>query len=174
MNTPSAAKPGIVVPLRRRRKVQRRPSGRRRVALAVLLAVVVGIGVNFASRPRLSEDSMAPPPLENATALDSWPDSAGRFALRSRRLERLANDCAGAPTARREAVLDSFPSWPDDVLGLVACRRIRPGFSADQLRAAWGRPARIVPDLDGVRPIEQWDYGHRSVLVWDGRVKSWQ
>jgi hypothetical protein len=70
-------------------------------------------------------------------------------------------------------VLDSFPTWSDDVLGLVACRRIRPGFTAAQLRAAWGPPARLIPDMTGMRPVEQWDYGHRSVLIWDGRIKSW-
>ncbi len=169
-----AARAGVVFPLRKRRKVVRRPGGWRRIVLAVLLALGAGIGVNLATRPRLSDEGGTLPPLESGAALDSWSDSAGRAALRARRLERLAHDCASAPRSRREAVLDSFPSWPADVLGLVACRRIRPGFTADQLRAAWGPPGRIIPDQSGLRPVEQWEYGARTVLIWDGRIKSWQ
>ena len=169
-----SARGAIVLPLRKRRKVQRRPAGRRRFVMAVLLALGVGVGVNFATRPRLTGGHDALNPLESSAALEAWPDSAGRAALRSRRLDRLANDCPAAPPARRREVLDSFPSWPDDVLGLVACRRIQPGFTADQLRAAWGAPVRIIPDLSGMRPVEQWDYGRRSVLIWDGQIKTWQ
>jgi hypothetical protein len=169
-----AARRGVVFPLRKRRKVLRPPAGRRRIVLAVLLALGAGIGVNLATRARLTGGDDALPPVESSAALETWSDSAGRAALRSRRLDRLANDCPAAHPSRRQAVLDSFPSWPDDVLGLVACRRIRPGFTADQLRAAWGSPARIIPDLSGIRPLEQWDYGRRSVLIWDGRIKSWQ
>ncbi|MGH7631426.1 MAG: hypothetical protein ACREOF_18980 [Gemmatimonadales bacterium] len=169
-----AARAGVVLPPRKHRKVVRRPAGLRRVVLAVLLALAAGIAVNVATRPRLSADGGVPPPPESSAALDSWSDSAGRAALRTRRLERLAHDCATAPRSRREAVLDSFSSWPADVLGLVACRRIRPGFTADQLRAAWGPPARIVPDLNGLRPVEYWEYGARSVLIGDGRIRSWQ
>jgi hypothetical protein len=173
MNTPSVARAAIVLPLRKRRKMLRRPSGRRRIVIALLVALSAGIGINFATRPRLSGRADLPP-LEANPALEGWSDSAGRTALRSRRLDRIASGCATAPLQRREAVLDSFPDWADDVLGLVACRRVRPGFTADQLRAAWGPPARIIPDMTGIRPMEQWDYGHRSVLIWDGRIKSWQ
>ncbi|MGH7518300.1 MAG: hypothetical protein ACREOC_12660 [Gemmatimonadales bacterium] len=169
-----SARSGIVLPLRKRRKVQRRPAGRRRAVMAVLLALGVGVGVNLATRPRLTAGGDALNPHESSAALEAWPDSAGRAALRSRRLARLTNECPAVPPRRRQEVLDSFPSWPDDVLGLVACRRIRPGFTADQLRAAWGPPARIIPDLSGMRPMEQWDYGRRSVLLWDGQVKTWQ
>ena len=168
------ARAGVVLPLRRRRKVQRRPAGRRRVVTALLVSLVAGIGVHLATKPRLPAGPDGLPPAETGAALDAWSDSAGHHALRSRRLLRLANGCAGAPRWRREALLDSFPSWPDDVLGLVACRRIRPGFTAQQLRAAWGPPLRVVPDLAGMRPVEQWDYGTRSVLLWDGAIRSWQ
>ncbi len=168
-----AARGGVVLPLRKRRKVLRRPAGRRRIVLAVLLALAVGVAVNIATRPRLTGGDNALPPLEASAGLETWSDSAGQAALRSRRLDRLANVCPAAPPGRRQEVLDSFPSWPDDVLGLVACRRIRPGFTTDQLRAAWGPPARIIPDRSGIRPMEQWDYGRRSVLIWDGQIKSW-
>jgi hypothetical protein len=173
MTTRTAARAPVVVPLRKRRKVLRRPTGRRRIVLTLLTAIAIGVGVNLATRQRLSPDERLPP-LENTAALDSWSDSAGRAALRSRRLSRLADSCPSAPATRREAVLDSFPAWPDDVLGLVACHRIRPGFTAQQLEAAWGPPAQVIPDLNGLRPTEQWDYGHRSVLIWEGQVRSWQ
>ena len=163
---------GVVLPLRKRRKVLRRPAGRRRLIAALLVVIAVGIAINYATRPRLSDQSL--PPLETNAALESWSDSAGHAALRSRRLERITGGCATAPLRRREAVLDSFPEWPDDVLGLVACRRVRPGFTTAQLRAAWGPPARVIPDLTGLRPVEQWDYGNRSVLIWEGVIKSWQ
>ena len=164
---------GVVLPRRKRRKIARRPTSRRRVLLAILLAVGAGIGWNVVTRHHIGASEELPE-LENTAALESWSDSAGRAALRTRRLDRLASECASAPRARREAVLDSFPSWPDDVLGLVACRRIRAGFTADQLRAAWGPPASIIPDLSGMRPVEQWDYGTHSVLIWDGQIRSWQ
>jgi hypothetical protein len=172
MNTPSVARAAIVLPLRKRRKVVR-PASRRKLVLALLLALGAGIGINFATRPRLSGNASLPP-LENNAALEGWSDSAGRAALRERRLERIASGCATASRQRREAVLDSFPAWRDDVLRLVACRRIRPGFTSNQLRAAWGEPERIIPDLNSQRPMEQWDYGTRSVLIWDNVIKSWQ
>jgi hypothetical protein len=162
-----------MVPLRKRRRVLHRPVGRRRLIVAVLLALATGIVVNFATRPRLSEGT-GELPLESSAALEGWSDSAGQAALYRRRLTRLASECPTASAERRRAVLDSFARWNDDVLGMVACRRIKPGFTAEQLRAAWGAPATIIPDLNGMLPIEQWDYGHRSVLVSDGRVKSWQ
>ncbi len=174
MNTPSVARSAIVLPSRRRRKILHRPARRRRFIVMLVVALGAGIAVNLVTRPQLTPGEDPLPPLESAAALESWSDSAGREALRGRRLDRSAGVCGGATLERREAVLDSFPSWPDDVLGLVACRRIRPGFTAEQLRAAWGPPVRIIPDLTGVRPVEQWDYGRRSVLIWEGQVKSWQ
>ena len=159
MNTPSVARAAIVLPLRKRRKMLRRPAGRRRIIIA-LLARARRRGSGSTSPPVPGcPATQSLPPLETNAALEGWSDSAGRAALRSRRLDRIASGCATAPLQRREAVLDSFPDWPDDVLGLVACRRIRQGFTADQLRAAWGPPARIIPDLTGIRPMEQWDYG---------------
>jgi hypothetical protein len=168
-----AAVRSVVLPLRKRRKVQKRPSTRRRVVVALLAALAAGIGVHLATRPRLAPDDAAALSTQTRAALDTWSDSAGHAALRDRRLERLAGNC-DAPQRRREALLDSFPAWPDDVLGLVACRRIRQGFTPEQLRAAWGPPARVIPDLAGMRPVEQWDYGAHSVLIWDGAIRSWQ
>jgi hypothetical protein len=164
----------VVVPQRKRRKVLRRPAGWRRIVYAILLALGAGVAVNLATRPRLGGSQPGLPPLESNAVLEDWSDSAGQSALRSRRMNRLAGDCPSAPPERLSAVLDSFPNWSDDVLRLVACRRIRPGFTTDQLRAAWGAPVRIIPDLNGMLPIEEWDYGRRSVLVSDGLVKSWQ
>jgi hypothetical protein len=169
-----ATRADIVLPKRRRRKVQKRPTGRRRLVMALLLALAIGIGVNLATRPRLSPGNPELLAGETGAALESWSDSAGNAALRSRRLERLAATCPAAPPQRRSALLDSFPGWPDDVLGLVACRRIRSGFSVEQLRAAWGTPLRVIPDLAGMRPVEQWDYGSHSVLIWDGAIRSWE
>jgi hypothetical protein len=169
----ASVRAGVVLPQRKRRKVQKRPSPRRRVVVALLAALALGIGVHLATRPRLVTDGAAALPAETGPALDGWSDSAGHAALRDRRLDRLAGSC-NASRERREAVLDSFPAWPDDVLGLVACRRIRKGFTPEQLRAAWGAPARVVPDLASMRPVEQWDYGSHSVLIWDGAIRSWQ
>jgi hypothetical protein len=163
-----------VVPLRKRRKVPRRADGRRRIVTALLLAVGIGIVVHIGTRPRLLSKDESVSPGETRAGLESWSDSAGREELHSRRLDRLASGCASASLRRREAVLDSFPTWSDDVLALVACRRIRQGFTADQLRAAWGSPARVIPDLSGIRPIEEWDYGLHSVLIWDGAIRSWE
>jgi hypothetical protein len=163
----------VVLPQRKRRKVQKRPSTRRRVVLALVAAMALGIGVHLAARPRLEPDGAAPLLTGTGAALDPWSDSAGHAALRDRRLERLAGNC-NAPQRRREALLDSFPAWPDEVLGLVACRRIRQGFTAEQLRASWGPPARVIPDLTSMLPVEQWDYGSHSVLIWDGTIRSWE
>jgi hypothetical protein len=165
---------GVVLPKRKRRKVPKRPATWRVVTLALLAAVVLGVGVHLASRPPLPPEGDTPlEVVETGAALDNWTDSAGRAALRQRRLDRIAGVCQ-APLPRRAAVLDSFPSWPDDVLALVACRRIRPGFTPAQLRAAWGPPAQIIPDLTGMRPVEQWHYGQHSVLIWDGAIRSWK
>jgi hypothetical protein len=169
-----AARNAVVLPARKRRKTARHPSARLRIVVAALIALVAGVGINLATRPRLTGDTAVIPPLESGAALNDWSDSAGHEALRSRRLNRLASECPTATANRRRAVLDSFSHWNDEVLRLVACRRIRAGITAEQLQASWGRPARVIPDLNAMLPIEQWDYGHRFVVVADGRVKSWQ
>jgi hypothetical protein len=59
--------------------------------------------------------------------------------------------------------------WDDQVRALISCRQVRPGFNVDQLRAALGRPARVVRRDSGE---EEWIYNQMRVVVKDGRVTS--
>jgi hypothetical protein len=59
--------------------------------------------------------------------------------------------------------------WDDQVRALISCRQVRPGFSEEQLRAALGRPAKVVPRASGE---EEWIYDRQRVVVKDGRVTA--
>jgi hypothetical protein len=88
-------------------------------------------------------------------------------------------DHAPCDTTRLEprvrAVADSFPQWPDYLLGYVACRKLRRHMTKEQLRATLGKPVRVIPSTTVYRPIETWMYPNGfSVILWDGYVKNWQ
>jgi hypothetical protein len=77
--------------------------------------------------------------------------------------------CSVADSARLSRLGHGRQDWDDEVRALISCRQVRPGFSADQLRAALGRPAKVVRRDSGE---EEWIYNQQRVVVKDGRVIS--
>jgi hypothetical protein len=59
--------------------------------------------------------------------------------------------------------------WQRQARALISCRQVRPGFNVDQLRAALGRPTKVVKRDSGG---EEWIYDRLTVVVEDGRVTS--
>ena len=80
-----------------------------------------------------------------------------------------APSCSVADSARLSRLGGGRQDWDDQVRALISCRQVRPGFNVDQLRAALGRPARVVRRDSGE---EEWIYNHQRVVVKDGRVTS--
>src|SRR6266487_750569 len=77
--------------------------------------------------------------------------------------------CSVADSARLSRLGHGRQDWGDQVRALISCRQVRPGFNVDQLRAALGRPAKVVQRGSGE---EEWIYDQQRVVVKDGRVTA--
>jgi hypothetical protein len=77
--------------------------------------------------------------------------------------------CNVADSARLSRLGREHQNWDDQVRALISCRQVRPGFNVDQLRAALGRPAKVIRRDSGG---EEWIYNNMRVVVEDGRVTS--
>ncbi len=79
-----------------------------------------------------------------------------------------AAGCADSSAIGR--LIAGYPKWSNSDLGLIACGRVRSGFSGDQVRASLGKPPRV--ERDGPTR-ERWVYPDLTVLVEQGRVISY-
>jgi hypothetical protein len=77
--------------------------------------------------------------------------------------------CSVADSARLSRLGHGRQDWDDQVRALISCRQVRPGFNVDELRAALGRPAKVVQRESGE---EEWIYNQQRVVVKDGRVTA--
>ena len=75
--------------------------------------------------------------------------------------------CNVADSARLSRLGREHRDWNDQVRLLISCRQVRRGFNVDQLRAALGKPARVVHHDSGG---EEWIYNQTRVVVKDGQV----
>lgn len=116
----------------------------------------------------------APPQPGTMTASVEAPDDradADEVAARSERVRRQAvavagqRECADPNTVR--GVVERYRQWADGDLALIACGRVRSGFTGDQVIASLGNPQQRVRRLDGT---EEWRYGRRRVLIRQGQV----
>jgi hypothetical protein len=77
--------------------------------------------------------------------------------------------CNVADSARLSHLGREHQDWNDQVRALISCRQVRPGFNVDQVRAALGKPAKVIRRDSGG---EEWIYDKLTVVVKDGRVTS--
>lgn len=77
--------------------------------------------------------------------------------------------CNVADSARLSRLDRAHQDWDDQVRALVSCRQVRRGFNVDQVRAALGRPAKVVQRDSGE---EEWIYNQLRVVVKNGQVTS--
>lgn len=169
----------LVFPTRPKRRPTGRPRTGRWIVFTLLLAAGLAVAGYYLSLPNFGRPGTPIPPDDPARrdliAMAHTTDSTVLAQIRGRRFERIRRGCSTAAPARIRALLDSFPTWSDDMLATVACRRIRASMTDRQLRASWGPPSEIIPVMLGPGAIEHWRYGDSvSVLIWDGWVKSWQ
>jgi hypothetical protein len=104
-----------------------------------------------AGKPLLDQAFKALPP----------PEPPGRSA-------QMPN-CSVADSARLAHLGREHQDWDQQALALISCRQVRPGFNVDQLRAAMGRPAKVVQSDSGG---EEWIYNRLRVIVKDGQVTA--
>src|SRR5436190_1342781 len=78
-------------------------------------------------------------------------------------------NCNVADSARLSHLGREHQDWDEQVRALISCRQVRPGFNVDQLRAAMGRPAKVVQSDSGG---EEWIYHQLRVVVKDGQVTA--
>lgn len=77
--------------------------------------------------------------------------------------------CSVADSARLSRLSRAHRNWDEQVRALISCRQVRPGFSVEQLRAAIGKPAKVVQHESGG---EEWIYDQLRVVVKDGQVTA--
>ena len=80
-----------------------------------------------------------------------------------------SDSTACASPAAVSALALRFASWSRADVELVACRRIRTGFTPDQVIAALGRPQRRIDSGDGSGTVV-WVYRDRRVVIERGQV----
>ena len=111
-------------------------------------------------------DAVSAPALSTGLARDEDED----VAARSERIGRQARTTAGAGCAdpgTLEELVQRYRDWADGDLALIACGRIRSGFTSDQVVAAMGEPTARVALGGGT---EEWRYQGRRVTVTAGQV----
>jgi hypothetical protein len=101
------------------------------------------------------------PLLDRAFTALPPPEAPGRSAQ--------VPNCSVADSSRLSHLGREHQDWDQQVLALISCRQVRPGFNVDQLRAAMGRPARVVQSDSGG---EEWIYHQLRVVVKDGQVTA--
>lgn len=147
------------------------------IGLGVVAALATGVlsgeqvrTALFGVADRVPAPSAAGPTTGSALTLSGGEDD-DELGSRSQRVHRQAvavagtSDCADPGAIR--AVVQRYSQWADGDLALIACRRIRSGFTGDQVIASLGEPRQRVRRLDGA---EEWRYGTRSVVIRGGQV----
>lgn len=79
--------------------------------------------------------------------------------------------------AKVRRLLERHADWDQSVIATVACRKIRLGFTRDQVIAAWGRPYDVNRTTYSFGVHEQWvygEYGGSYVYFEDGVVRTIQ
>ena len=66
------------------------------------------------------------------------------------------------------------PAWSNEICNIVAARLIQRGMTAEQVRAAWGKPQRNNESVGAWGTHEQWVYGDTYVYFENGLMTSWQ
>jgi hypothetical protein len=111
-----------------------------------------------ASRPATDEGK---PLIERAFQALPPPAQAGTSAQQP--------GCNVADSARLSHLDREHQDWDGQVRALISCRQVRRGFNVDQLRAALGKPAKVVQRDSGG---EEWIYNQLRVVVKDGQVTA--
>lgn len=109
-------------------------------------------------RPAQPERPLAPPARVAAVVRARVPPPASSTGL----------GCADSSAVGR--LVSRYPAWANSDLALIACGRIRSGFSADQVQASLGKPSEVTRAGQG---RQQWRYPGVSVIVEQGRVISY-
>lgn len=129
------------------------------------LAVLLSILTSSQTRRTPSTSPAAPPPVAPTLA----PAEAKRQADEAKRQEeQFLKSKAGRIWAKHN-------DWSRETCEVIAQGKIGVGMTADQVRAAWGKPERINSSLYASGTHEQWVYrGDQYVYFENGIMTSLQ
>ena len=151
-----------------------------RIYLAVIAAIVVLGIVGTIARPR------HPVPSEESPSVPNVAEEAPKVSeeVSKSELDRKAAEETAKAAAREEAgflktsagkVWQKHKDWDRDICKVVAGRMVRIGMTAEQVRAAWGKPGHINSTIYRSGTHEQWVYrDSQYVYLEDGVVTSLQ
>ena len=109
------------------------------------------------------------------TAEQQRREEARSRAEERERAERAERAAAGRPGCdspeRIDALAARHDDWDRNDLALIACRRLREGFTEEQLVAARGRPLRRMTP-DSASGMEVWVYRDMRVVLDRDRIVS--
>ncbi|MDH4230686.1 MAG: hypothetical protein OEW04_01500 [Nitrospirota bacterium] len=82
-----------------------------------------------------------------------------------------------ALTVKGKQIKAKHPTWDNEDCNTIAEKKIHIGMTAEQVRAAWGKPYKINTTLTGNTTHEQWvmhEYGSDYVYFENGVMTSLQ
>lgn len=80
-------------------------------------------------------------------------------------------------TEKGKKIKTKHPDWTNEICNTVADKKIYAGMTADQVKAAWGKPYKINSTITGNIEHEQWvmhEYGNDYVYFDNGIMTSLQ
>lgn len=133
-----------------------------KITIAALI-IICGVVVLISMLPTANSPRAA---AINASAVAAQPTRAAR-------LETL-NASRDASSKRAYQLCKKNDGWSIDDCVTVASKKIRIGMTADQVRAAWGKPDKINSTTSAFGDTQQWVYGESYVYVDNGVLRSIQ
>jgi len=82
-----------------------------------------------------------------------------------------------ALTEKGKKIKVKHPQWTNEICNTIAAKKIYVGMTADQVRAAWGKPYKINTTIIGNTEHERWvmhEYGSTYVYFDNGVMTSLQ
>ena len=77
-------------------------------------------------------------------------------------------------TEKGKKIKVKYSHWSNEVCNTVAAKEIHRGMTAEQVKAAWGKPQRNNESVGKWGTHEQWVYGDTYVYFENGLITSWQ
>ena len=136
-----------------------------------LSGCLIVLGVLFAFSVISTAFKSSPPPPAPIT-----PEQQAEHAAQAKAAQEKAAEAEAAflktPAGR---IWKKHPTWDREICGVIAEKKIRIGMTAEQIRAAWGKPEKVNSTITARGTHEQWVYGDGQYVYFDeGVMRSLQ
>lgn len=130
--------------------------------------VVVFVFLKAVSGGGTDTSSLAPRAVTASPA-----DTAAAARARVTSIARIGAACS-LRQARVKKMVADHPTWEDEQIAMVLCKRVGIGMTAAQVRLSWGAPESINTTTYASGDHDQWVYGNSYVYLENGIVTAVQ